>query len=159
MWHCKLHINDCMYYSHEYVIKQFLMITWLSSSDKWNSNPCRSLNNRNNTEYCIIPIIAKKTAINSLKQLTVTVHGLILGRAYYWKDIYVWDLGALFLRGRIIGILQYHKFWSLLFYHFMFADQTLPFNLPVLAKIPRSDALEAKGHSRWHYYCRRWSPW
>ena len=31
----------------------------------------------------------KITAKNSSKQLTVTVHGLIFGRAHYWKDICV----------------------------------------------------------------------
>ena len=31
----------------------------------------------------------KITALNSSKQLTVTVHGLIFGRVYYWKDISV----------------------------------------------------------------------
>ena len=36
---------------------------------------------------------------NSLKQLTLTVHGLIFGRAYYRKNICVWFLGALFSEG------------------------------------------------------------
>ena len=30
-----------------------------------------------------------KGAVNSSKQLTATAHGLIFGRAYYWKDICV----------------------------------------------------------------------
>ena len=60
------------------------------------------------------------TALNSSKQLTVTVHGLMFGRANYRKDIIcVGNMGAyfreglffsFFFRGRgglIIGILWY----------------------------------------------------
>ena len=36
------------------------------------------------------------TKINSLKQLTLIDHGLLFGRACYWKDICVRDLGFLF---------------------------------------------------------------
>ena len=34
-------------------------------------------------------VTAYVTAKNSLKQLTLTVHGLIFGRAYYWKEGYL----------------------------------------------------------------------
>ena len=48
---------------------------------------------------------------NSLKQLALTVSGLIIGRAYYRKDISSENWGAyfredLFLEGLIIGILR-----------------------------------------------------
>ena len=36
---------------------------------------------------------------NSLKKLTLTVHGLMLGRAYYRKDICACDLEGLFSGG------------------------------------------------------------
>ena len=42
------------------------------------------------------------------------------------------------LRGHIIGILCYYSINNEVY--FIILDQTLPFNLPVLAKIPRSDA-------------------
>ena len=61
------------------------------------------------------------------------------------------------LRGLIIGILCYYCINNDV-YFFIILDRTVPFNLPVLAKIPSSDACKAKGHLRWHYYCRRWSP-
>ena len=32
---------------------------------------------------------AKNIKDNSLKQLTVTIYGLIFGRAFYWKDFYI----------------------------------------------------------------------
>ena len=37
----------------------------------------------------------------TIKQLALTVHGLIFGRAYYRKDFCVWDLGGLFSGGLI----------------------------------------------------------
>ena len=53
---------------------------------------------------------------NSLKQLTLTVHGFIFRRAYYWKDSCVCDLGGLFsegqkifLQGLIIRIFRYNS--------------------------------------------------
>ena len=59
------------------------------------------------------------------------------------------------LRGLIIGILCYYSINNEV-YFFIILDQTpIPYNLPVLAKIPSSDACKAKGHSRWHHYCRR----
>ena len=36
---------------------------------------------------------------NSLKQLSLIVHGLIFGRAYYQKDFCICDLGGLFRGG------------------------------------------------------------
>ena len=46
--------------------------------------------------------------LSSLKQLkTVIVHGLIFGRAYYRKDICVWDLGEL-----IFGRAYYFFLWG-----------------------------------------------
>ena len=51
----------------------------------------------------------------SIKTVTITFHGLIFRRAYYWKDICIRDLGGLFLGelifflggGLIIGMLRY----------------------------------------------------
>ena len=45
---------------------------------------------------------------NSLKQLALTVYGLIFGRAYYRKDFCFWELGGFLLGGGelIIGILR-----------------------------------------------------
>ena len=37
------------------------------------------------------------------RTVTVTVHGLIFGRVYYWKDICIWDLGGLFSGGLIFS--------------------------------------------------------
>ena len=42
---------------------------------------------------------------NSLKQLTLTVHGLIFEGAYYRKVICVQDLGGLFSGGLILGVV------------------------------------------------------
>ena len=36
-------------------------------------------------EFCVSKWVALDDR-NSLKQLTLTVHGLMFGRAYYWKD-------------------------------------------------------------------------
>ena len=59
------------------------------------------------------------------------------------------------LRGLIIGILCYYSINNEV-YFFIILDRTpIPQNQPVLAKIPSSDACKAKGHSRWHHYCRR----
>ena len=44
-----------------------------------------------------------KIAQNRLKHLTLTVHGLIFGRAYYRKDICILHLGGLFSGGLIFG--------------------------------------------------------
>ena len=54
-----------------------------------------------------------KTALKSLKQPALTVHGLIFGRAYYRKDFCVCDLGGgvfFFGGGLIIGILLYFSY-------------------------------------------------
>ena len=53
---------------------------------EFSISKCVWLNNKN--------ILKHKE--NSLKQLTLTVHGLIFGRAYYGKYIFVIDLGGLF---------------------------------------------------------------
>ena len=53
---------------------------------------------------------AKNTEDNSLKQLTLTVHGIIFGRAYYQKDIYICDLGHLFEGELISGGACYQNF-------------------------------------------------
>ena len=49
---------------------------------------------------------------NRLKQLTLTVHGLIFvfERAYYQKDICVSDLGGLFSVGLVFGGVYYRNF-------------------------------------------------
>ena len=47
---------------------------------------------------------------NSLKQLTLTVHGFIFGRAYYPKDICVCDLGGFFSGGSIFRGACYRNF-------------------------------------------------
>ena len=52
-------------------------------------------------------IIGRKFAFQNglslaIKQLALTVHGFIFGKAYYRKDFCVWDLGGLFLGGLII---------------------------------------------------------
>ena len=51
-----------------------------------------------------------ENSLNSLKQPALTVHGLIFGRAYYWKDFCVWDLGGLFSGGLIFGGAYYRNF-------------------------------------------------
>ena len=53
-------------------------------------------------------IIGRKFAFQNglgltIKQLAVTVHGFIFGRAYYRKDFCVCDLGGLFWGGLIFG--------------------------------------------------------
>ena len=76
------------------------------------------LHNKNSLNHCE----------NSLKQLVLTVHGLIFGRAYYQQDFCIRDLGGLLSGGLIylfyfiiivvfffgggglfIGILQYYN--------------------------------------------------
>ena len=37
----------------------------------------------------------------TIKQLALTVHGLMFGRAYYRKDFCIWDLGGLFSGGLV----------------------------------------------------------
>ena len=46
----------------------------------------------------------------------------MFGRAYYRKDICVWDLGGVFLGGLIVGILRY----SNMEFQEMEADQNRP---------------------------------
>ena len=50
------------------------------------------------------------TVTKSLKQLPLTVHGLIFGRAYYRKDICVLDLRGSFSGGLMFGGAYYRNF-------------------------------------------------
>ena len=50
------------------------------------------------------------------------------------------------LKGLIIGILCYYSINNEV-YFFTILDRTLPFNLPVLAKIPSSDACKEIGRA------------
>ena len=70
---------------------------------EFSISKCVGLNNKN--------ILKHKE--NSLKQLTLTVHGLIFGRAYYGKYIFVIDLGGLiffFGGGRGLSLEFYGTF-------------------------------------------------
>ena len=49
-------------------------------------------------EFCVSKSVRLSLTI---KQIALTVHGLIFGRAYYWKDFCVLVLGGLFSRGLI----------------------------------------------------------
>ena len=43
-------------------------------------------------EFCLFEWVGLDNK-NSLKQLALTVHGLIFGKAYYWKDFCFRDFG------------------------------------------------------------------
>ena len=49
-------------------------------------------------------------SLEQLKHITLTVHGLIFGKADYWKDIYVQDLRGLFSGGLIFEGAYYRNF-------------------------------------------------
>ena len=54
-----------------------------------------------------------------IKQLTLTVHGLIFGRSY-WKDICIWHLGGLFSGGLIIRRIFMSEIWGAYFRESLF---------------------------------------
>ena len=66
-------------------------------------------------QFCVSKLVGLETKNslkhykNSLKQLPLTVHGLIFRRAYYRKDFCVWDLGGLIF-GRAYFLFTF--FWG-----------------------------------------------